>query len=460
MLAENPRHQGLNTREHSSFVGPYGVKGYEAYAQNNTPGAYRIFFCYHPPKEEQMKIFAITPLTDDLMHAICLHESKQLNCCMNSDRRFRFFSELASGCRILTNTGVLSDCQLFDDMAGSAKGYMECYKLGATAMTEEVDKIKEVAKPQTPPETILHGGVIKNQALQANWRETQQQHMLGQEESATDLFYKPGAAKEGSQRFELFDSSNSHVEKIALRDDYLNRYELKPLQPIDGQSMTLHEALAVFKTPFMDAYEHSKQLKDGEPGKSKTLEEVVNRLKDCPWADRIYIKFDSKAPNTEYDNLTSAITIRPQDSSGKQVENFAHEAFHSTHQFLSKLYDHGIVKPNDFENIWLEGEVDSMLTEVRTHHELGLKGDPPRFNYQNNGHEEHIDIQEYVKERGRQGLLEFLRTAQPTGEGAKPYGEHYSSFYERYKENFEKNTSAVQKYIEQWVQSGHRRQDI
>ncbi len=85
---------------------------------------------------------------------------------------------------------------------------------------------------------------------------------------------------------------------------------------------------------------------------------------------------------------------------------------------------------------------------------------PPRFNYQHNGHEEHIDIQEYVKERGRQSLLEFLRTAQPTGKGAKPYGEHYSSFYERYKENFEKNTSAVQKYLAQWVQSGHRRQDI
>jgi hypothetical protein len=352
-------------------------------------------------------------------------------------------------------TGILGDLQLFDD----EKGYMKVYKPGATTMSDEADKQKEVAKPEAASETILRGGVIKNQALQENWRETQQHHMLGQEESATDLFYKPGAAKEAAQKFELFDSS-SPVEKIALRDDYLNRYELKPLLPIDGQTMTLHETLTVFKTPFIDAYEHSKQLKDGQPGKSKTLEEVVNRLKDCPWADRISIKFDSKAPNTEYDNLASTITIRPQDGSGKQVENFAHEAFHSTHQFLSKLYDHGIVKPKDFENIWLEGEVDSMLTEVRTHHELGLKGDSPRFNYERNGHEDHIDIQKYVEEHGRQGLLEFLRTAQPTGEGAKPYGEHYSSFYERYKENFDKNKPAVQKYIQQWVQSGHRREDI
>ena len=74
-------------------------------------------------------------------------------------------------------------------------------------MSDEADKRKEVAKPEAASETILRGGVIKNQALQENWRETQQHHMLGQEESATDLFYKPGASKETSQKFELFDSS-------------------------------------------------------------------------------------------------------------------------------------------------------------------------------------------------------------------------------------------------------------
>ena len=356
------------------------------------------------------------------------------------------------------SAAILGDFKLFDGNTEVQKGYMKVYKLGAGKMTDETDKPKEVAKPEAASETILRGSVIKNQALQENWRETQQHHMLGQEESATDMFFPPGTRKnEASQKFELFDSS---VEKLALRDDYLNRYELKPLLPIDGQTMTLHEALQVFNTPFMDAYEHSKKLKEGEPGKSKTLEAVVDRLKACPWAEQIRIKFDSKASNPEYDNLTSTITIRPQDNSGKQVENFAHEAFHSTHQFLSKLYDHGMVKPKDFENIWLEGEVDSMLTEVRTHRELGLNGDSPRFNYLRNGREEHIDIRDYVNKYGRQALLEFLRTAQPTGEGAKPYGEHYSSFYERYTENFEKNKPAVQKYIQQWVQSGHRREDI
>jgi hypothetical protein len=74
-------------------------------------------------------------------------------------------------------------------------------------MSDEADKPKEVAKPEAASETILRGGVIKNQALQENWRETQQHHMLGQEESATDMFFRLGAKKETSQKFELFDSS-------------------------------------------------------------------------------------------------------------------------------------------------------------------------------------------------------------------------------------------------------------
>lgn len=329
-------------------------------------------------------------------------------------------------------------------------------------MTEEAERMKEVTKPQTAPETILHGGVIKNQALQTNWRETQQHHMLGQDESATDMFYAAGAAKETTQKFELFDSNNSHVEKIALRDDYLNRYELKPLRPIDGQSMTLREALAVFKTPFIDAYLQSKKLKDGESGKSKTLEEVIDRLKDCPWADMIHIKFDSKASNTEYDNLASTIIIRPQDSSGKQVENFAHEGFHATHQFLSRLYGNGIVKPKEFENIWMQGEVDSMLTEANVHQELAKNAEPVKFYYYraDNGKKDHIEIRQYANQYGEPGLLEFLRTAQPASENAKPYGEHYASCYDSYSSNFQKNKPAVERYIKQWAQSGHQPDDI
>lgn len=62
LLGENPRHPGLQTHEYSSIENPYdsSSKVFEAYAQNRTPGAYRVFWCYGP-NQGQMTIIAITP---------------------------------------------------------------------------------------------------------------------------------------------------------------------------------------------------------------------------------------------------------------------------------------------------------------------------------------------------------------------------------------------------------------
>lgn len=62
LLAENPRHPGLHTHEFHSLPHPFAPdeKVFEAYAQNKTPGAYRIFWCYGPAPGE-ITILAITP---------------------------------------------------------------------------------------------------------------------------------------------------------------------------------------------------------------------------------------------------------------------------------------------------------------------------------------------------------------------------------------------------------------
>jgi len=59
-LELNPRHQSLNTHEYKSFKGSNGEKVFEAYAENNTPAAYRIFWHYGPDKTN-ITIIAITP---------------------------------------------------------------------------------------------------------------------------------------------------------------------------------------------------------------------------------------------------------------------------------------------------------------------------------------------------------------------------------------------------------------
>ena len=61
LLQANPRHPGLNTHEYNSINNPFDpdAKAFEAYFQNLTPGAYRIFWCYGP-KQGEITIIAIT----------------------------------------------------------------------------------------------------------------------------------------------------------------------------------------------------------------------------------------------------------------------------------------------------------------------------------------------------------------------------------------------------------------
>ncbi len=59
-LEINPRHPSLNTHKYDSITGQHGEEIFEAYAENKTPAAYRIFWYYGPNKKE-ITIVAITP---------------------------------------------------------------------------------------------------------------------------------------------------------------------------------------------------------------------------------------------------------------------------------------------------------------------------------------------------------------------------------------------------------------
>ena len=67
LLQTNPGHPSLKTHEYSSLWGANGERVWEAYAQNKTPGAYRVFFHYGPDETRDgvrvavLTIFAITP---------------------------------------------------------------------------------------------------------------------------------------------------------------------------------------------------------------------------------------------------------------------------------------------------------------------------------------------------------------------------------------------------------------
>ena len=61
LLKSNLRHPSLHTHEYDSIENPFDPKQkvFEAYAQNNTPAAYRVFWCYGPA-QKKITIVGIT----------------------------------------------------------------------------------------------------------------------------------------------------------------------------------------------------------------------------------------------------------------------------------------------------------------------------------------------------------------------------------------------------------------
>jgi hypothetical protein len=60
LMETNLRHPSLHTHEYSSLEGPDSEKVFESYAQNKTPGAYRIFWYYNHEKND-ITIISILP---------------------------------------------------------------------------------------------------------------------------------------------------------------------------------------------------------------------------------------------------------------------------------------------------------------------------------------------------------------------------------------------------------------
>lgn len=67
-LETNIQAKSLQTHKYNSLTKRYGVEVFEAYAQQDTPGAYRVFWYYGPDETDQngknlpvITIVAITP---------------------------------------------------------------------------------------------------------------------------------------------------------------------------------------------------------------------------------------------------------------------------------------------------------------------------------------------------------------------------------------------------------------
>lgn len=60
LLETNLRHPSLNTHKFESLTGPENEDVFEAYVENKTPAAFRIFW-YYRPEQGVITVLAITP---------------------------------------------------------------------------------------------------------------------------------------------------------------------------------------------------------------------------------------------------------------------------------------------------------------------------------------------------------------------------------------------------------------
>jgi hypothetical protein len=63
-LSSNPKHNSLASHEMTELSRKYGIRIFQSYLENNTPGAGRIFWAYGP-EQGDITVLAIEPHPED-----------------------------------------------------------------------------------------------------------------------------------------------------------------------------------------------------------------------------------------------------------------------------------------------------------------------------------------------------------------------------------------------------------
>lgn len=264
-----------------------------------------------------------------------------------------------------------------------------------------------------------------------------------------------------------------------------------------GEPLTVREFLDLppGASPIVDAYRASLAHNEGEPGKSKTLEHVIFRLQSCPWADDIRVVRNSSKAEKDYSPGTKTIEIGGALSAPRQIETFAHEAYHASHRDLFGLYLDPSIQQNlggmatldDYRNARFGAEVKAFETEIKINQELTSKmpgSNPITMAVLKKGpvmgvqvpmlwEKDTIDRPDlcelYVSE-GISGLWRFLRDEKPVRINANgkavrdangyvtetPYGNRYDKQYKDwYKPNFVAERAIAEQMRQRFLDSGH-----
>lgn len=248
-------------------------------------------------------------------------------------------------------------------------------------------------------------------------------------------------------------------------------------------------------SPIIDAYRNSLASEVNNSDKSPTLEHVFIRLQNCPWSDEIKIVRNKSNEQKDYNPATMTIEIGGNLSVPRQIETFAHEAYHASHRDLFKLYlnpvliqnKNGVATLDEYRNARFGAEVKAFETEIKINQELTSKmggSNPitmavlkksPLAGFQIHGIWEKDTVElpnlrKLYESQGISGLWRFLRDEKPVrlnangkairhGESYETetsYGERYDKQYKDwYVPNFNAERSIAEQMRQKFLGRGH-----
>lgn len=162
----------------------------------------------------------------------------------------------------------------------------------------------------------------------------------------------------------LFSTDHNH-QKLAIRDDYLNRYECAlPAEDIPPGATPGHDYFSLSEFLSRPVVQRACKI-------SEAFAKTVDEIQKVPWAKELHIWKRDQGKYLDYDPETSRLEIDAHASPKRQMETFAHEGYHASHQDLSALYLHD--KPLTYEHylsIKMRQEAGAFLREIETNEEI------------------------------------------------------------------------------------------
>ncbi len=249
-------------------------------------------------------------------------------------------------------------------------------------MADEPEQKLDTPKIQAASDALTRPSVIRTKEDEAIWDEMQKPHKLGKHESATHIGLSPEViaemqAKGQASKLEFFDSAAVPHENSESKDGgvLIAQVRRDNLDETFSQSLArLHRADAppgahagvdYFDVNDFTARKGVQEAVKASPNLARNLAEI----KSCKWSEAIHVW--QHHPAAEYDAKTSIIEVDPKDSYKRQIEVFAHESYHATHQDLNKLY--GGQKPvseTEYVNIKMSQEAGAFLRETLVNEDL------------------------------------------------------------------------------------------